>query len=191
MRTRTALTALLAGLIWMVSSAGARADSVLLDQSGFIVGTQSFVKSFYISQPGTLVVTLSNVDWPAPLASLSMLVTSTGGALSPELGLGVGAGTARAAASASATGDTERFQVGPGMVYTQWYGSAQGALDAGVYGMKVDFIPAGQTVVPLPRSIALLLSGLALLPLLGRGRRQLSPVPDAQAPAMLVRPSGG
>ena len=188
MRTRTAFTALLAGLIWMVSSAGARADSVLLDQSGFIVGTQSFVKSFYISAPGTLVVTLSNVDWPAPLASLNMLVSSTGGALSPELGLGVGAGTARAAASA---GDTERFQVGPGMVYTQWYGSAQGALDAGVYGMKVDFIPAGQTVVPLPGSIALLLSGLALLSLLRGHRRKLSPAPDAQAPAMLVRPSGG
>jgi hypothetical protein len=58
---------------------------------------------------------------------------------------------------------TASFKVKAGDVFAQWFGTAQGPLDAGVYSMKIDFIPAGQTVVPLPTSLALFVSGLGLL----------------------------
>ena len=122
----------------------ARADEVLYDGSGFMRGQQSFEDTFNVSGPGVLTVTLSNFDWPQPLASLDLVMSSQHGLLGPEMGAG-----------------TAMFTVASGgIVSAQWFGTAQGPLDAGVFGLKVDFAP---TVVPLPASIALLLSGLALL----------------------------
>jgi hypothetical protein len=130
---------------WIISAA-AHADTVLYDGTGFVVGTQSFVQSFDLTTPGTLEVTLTNVAWPEQLASLNMLLGSANGAMGPEMGAG-----------------TASFKVKAGDVFAQWFGTAQGPLDAGVYSMKIDFIPAGQTVVPLPTSLALFVSGLGLL----------------------------
>jgi hypothetical protein len=144
LKSLTALALLLIG--WIVSPPAARADTVLYNGTGFVVGTQSFVQSFDLPSPGTLTVTLTNVAWPQELASLNMLLSSTGGAMGPEMAAG-----------------TSTFSVKEGDVFAQWFGTAQGPLDAGVFSMKIDFNPAGQTVVPLPTSIALFVSGLALL----------------------------
>jgi hypothetical protein len=144
LKSLTALTLLLIG--WVMSPCAARADTVLYDGTGFVVGTQSFVQSFNLSTPGTLTVTLTNVAWPEELANLNMLMTSSNGTMGPEMGAG-----------------TSSFNVKAGDVFAQWFGTAQGPLDAGVFSMKIDFTPAGQAVVPLPTSIALLVSGLALL----------------------------
>lgn len=122
----------------------AGASEVLYDGVGFLVGQQSFEDSFTVNGPGALTVTLSDVAWPVALSSLDLVVGTSQGLLGPEMGAG-----------------TATFQVtSRGNIYAQWFGTAQGPLDAGVYGLKVQWAP---TPVPLPTSIALLLSGLILL----------------------------
>lgn len=134
------------------SSRDAVASEVLYDNAGFVLGQQSFAESFELGGPGTLTITLSNIAWPQSLASLNLMVSTSHGLLGPEMGAG-----------------TDIFHVAaPGMVYAQWFGTAQGPLDIGVYGVKVDWAPVS---VPLPTSIALLLSGLVLLAWQRRGRR--------------------
>ncbi len=132
----------------------AHASEVLYDGTGFLTGQQSFVQSFNIIGPGTLTVSLSNVAWPEQLASLDMVLSSAGGSLlGPEMGAG-----------------SDSFHVDGGVVFAQWFGRAQGPLDTGLYSLNVQFQP-GVTPVPLPTSLALLLSGLALLAWQRRGRR--------------------
>jgi hypothetical protein len=124
----------------------AGAAEVIYDSTGFIRGQQSGMESFDISGPGTLTVQLSNVAWPEQLGSLNMVVSTAGGLLGPEMTTG-----------------TESFQLTGGEVFAQWFGTAQGPLDVGVYGLKIEFQPSGVLPVPLPTSIVLLASGLALL----------------------------
>jgi len=138
----------------------ANADTVLYDGSGFMRGTQSFSDTFNLTGPGTLTVTLSNVAWPQQLASLNFLLSSANGKMGPEMGAG-----------------TYTFAVlAGGNVFAQWFGTAQGPLDAGVYSLKIDFLSQGGIAVPLPASVALLLSGLVLLLWQGRARNtQIGP----------------
>jgi hypothetical protein len=124
----------------------ANADTVLYDGSGFLTGTESFSQSFNLTAPGTLTVTLSNVAWPQQLASLNFLLSSANGMMGPEM----------------STGTNTFAVVAGGNVFAQWFGTAQGPLNAGVYSLKIDFAPSA-TPVPLPTSVLLLLSGLALL----------------------------
>ena len=146
MKIRNVLLSLAAVLAaWAMAPTGARADEVLYDGIGFLQGTQSFVDSFDLPSAGTLTVTLSDIAWPQPLADLDLLVTSTKGALGPETGAG-----------------TYTFNVNGGDVFAEWFGTAQGPLNAGVYSLKIDFQP-NALPVPLPTSALLLLSGLALL----------------------------
>jgi hypothetical protein len=126
-----------------IPSAGA--GEVLYDGSGFLVGQQSFTDSFSVDGPGTLTVTLSNIAWPVALSSLDLVIGTSSGLLGPEMG----AGTASFNISAG------------GNVFAQWFGTAQGPLNAGVYGLKIEFTQT--TAVPLPTALALLLSGFALL----------------------------
>lgn len=125
----------------------ANADTVLYDGSGFMRGTQAFSDTFNLTAPGTLTVTLSNVAWPQQLASLNFLLSSDNGMMGPEMGAG-----------------TYSYNIAAGgNVFAQWFGTAQGPLNAGVYSLKIEFQPLGGTTVPLPTSVVLLLSGLALL----------------------------
>jgi len=143
MSLRTAFAALV-GIIalQLMSVCPAAADVVMYDGTGFLQGQQSFSESFAVYGPGTLTVTLTNVDWPQSLASLNLVMSTPGGLLGAEMGPG-----------------TETFKVaGAGQIYSQWFGTAQGPMDVGVYSLKVEFAP-----VPLPASIGLLLSGLAVL----------------------------
>ena len=147
------LWALVLGLgIGALPMSRATADTVLYDGSGFLQGTESFAQTFNLTAPGTLTVTLSNVAWPQQLASLNFLLSSANGTMGPEMSAG-----------------TYSFAISSGgNVFAQWFGTAQGPLNAGVYSLKIDFQPQGGTTVPLPTSLLLLLSGLALL--LWRGR---------------------
>ena len=144
---------MIAAAALVASSRDAAASVVLYDNVGFVRGQQSFSQSFDLGGPGTLTVTLSNIAWPQSLSSLNLVVSTPSGLLGPEMGAG-----------------TDIFKIGgPETVYTQWFGVAQGSLDVGVYGVKVNWSP---TAVPLPASIAFLLSGLALLDWHRRSRRQ-------------------
>ncbi len=145
MRISGILAALVCSLGLLAATARpAQADQVIYDGIGFLVGQQSFTDSFSVNGPGTLTVTLSDIAWPQPLSSLSFVVGNSQGLLGPEMGAG-----------------TQSFQIASaGNIYAQWFGTSQTSSDPGVYGIKIQFSP---TAVPLPTSIALLLSGLALL----------------------------
>jgi hypothetical protein len=148
MTIRNALL-LLAGVLMVGAGASrAHAGQVLYQGVGFLQGTQSFSQSFNLTSPGTLTVTLGNVNWPTQLSSLNLLVTSVSGAAGPEMGAGI-----------------STFNVNAGDVFAQWFGTAQGPLNAGVYSLEIQFQPSAGSgnAVPLPTSIALFLSGLGLL----------------------------
>ena len=147
MKIRQLLVTMILGLsAWVLPSGFAQASTVMYEGLGFMQGTQTFTDSMQLTSPGTLTVTLSNMAWPEPLASLNLVLSSASGMLGHEM-MGDG---------------TETFDVESGNVLAQWFGTAQGPLNAGVYGIKIEF-QHGATTVPLPTSIALLLSGLGLL----------------------------
>lgn len=145
---RKLILAMSAIACWSLSPVQAKADQTLYDGIGFLQGTQSFTDSFSVASPGTLTVTLGDIGWPTPLASLNLLVSSPSGALGPEMGVG-----------------TETFNVQSGNVIAEWFGTAApGGMNAGVYSLDISFSPStGGSPVPLPTSIALLVSGLGLL----------------------------
>jgi len=127
------------------SATAADASEVLYDATAFLVGHQAFQDSFSVDGPGTLTVTLSNFAWPVALANLDLIVSTPSGLLGPEMGAG-----------------TSTFEVTTGGTITaQWFGTAQGLLNAGTYGLEIQWAPT--VPVTLPASIALLLSGLVLL----------------------------
>jgi hypothetical protein len=129
----------------IAGSGSVKASEVLYSSTAFLTGRQSFVESLDISGPGTLTVTLTNIAWPQQLASLNMVLGTASGLLGPEMGAG-----------------TETFDVTGGRIFAQWFGTAQGPLDVGVYSINIAFQPNG-VPVPLPASVALLASGLAFL----------------------------
>jgi len=145
MKIRKSPVLALSAITWLSLGSHPAQAEMLYDGVGFLEGTQSFTDTFNLSSPGTLTVTLADLRWPAPLASLDFLVSSPSGALGPEMGPG-----------------TATFNVSSGNVIAQWFGTATpGGLDTGAYSMEIQFSPTSP--VPLPTSIALLLSGLALL----------------------------
>jgi hypothetical protein len=108
-----------------------------------------------------LTVTVTNESWLSPLANLSFVVSSTQSLLGPEMSAG-----------------TATYQISSAEdVWVQAFGTAQGPLNAGVYGIEVQFAPLSP--VPLPTTLATLLSGLVLLAW-HRRQRQTGNLPLAQ-----------
>lgn len=132
-----------------IGANSAAATEVLYDGVGFLEGTQSFTDSFSLPSSGTMTVTLGNIAFPEGLQSLELLVSSPSGSLGTMQQETVGT-------------STSSFNVTSGNIATQWFGTAQGSLDAGVYSLEIQFQPNSSTV-PLPTSVALLLSGIGLL----------------------------
>ncbi len=145
-----ALTGLLVG-----AAEPAAASQILYGSVGFLVGQQSFSDTFSVNGPGILTVTLTNMSWPEQLASLNMLVST------PQQGM----------LGPLASPGTESYSLNGGPVTVQWFGTAQGPLDAGTYGMEIQFQANGMVPVSLPTSVVLLLSGLGLLAWQRRSRR--------------------
>jgi hypothetical protein len=169
MKSRTfAASALLASSIWLMPFAASRADTVLYDASSFIEGQQSFTQSFNISGPGTLTVSITDINWLDVVSDLNCFLSTASGLVNP-------AGNGYSGASETFSGGSETFSVGSGPIYAHWFGNAQGVYNLGVIGVTITFQPAG-TPVPLPASLLLLLSGLGVL--FGWQRR-----PRAAAPA--------
>jgi len=139
-----ALPAVLFALLASVRDA--KADSVVLAESGLLIG-QSETETFSFSTPsaGTLDVQLADLDWPSPLANLTLSITSADQVLGTLTG----------------SGDRD-FTIGSaGVYYAHLTGQTTGSLDLGSYGLIGLFDAAGVAPVPLPASVTLLLGGLA------------------------------
>lgn len=143
---------------WVLPFGLAQASTVLYSGAGFIQGAQSFVQSFDITTPGTITVTLSNIPWLDTISGLNCFLTTASRPLGPSLDVG----------TQSMSVGTQSISVAPGMIYAHWFGDANGTYGLGVYGMKITFQPSG-SIVALPDSLILLLSGLGVL--LGWQRR--------------------
>jgi hypothetical protein len=140
---------------WALPTRAARADTLLYDGISVISGAQSSVQSFNVTAPGTLTVTLSNIPWLDTVANLSGFLSSASGPVGTSFGAG-----------------TESVNVAAGTYYAHWFGDAQGAYNLGVVGLEITFQPG--TVVSLPTSFVLMLSGLGLL--FGWQSRRAAPV---------------
>ena len=111
--------------------------------------------------------------WPEPLASLNLVLSSASGMLGHEM-MGDG---------------TETFDVESGNVLAQWFGTAQGPLNAGVYGIKIEFQPSNG-IRPWVARVAATQPGVEVArpkPSWGRAltrRRQSTFVRALSAPAM-------
>jgi hypothetical protein len=131
----------------------ASASEVLYDRTGFVSGQQSFVLPLALSGPGTLTITLSNVAWPETLANLNLVLGTASGMMGTEMGAG-----------------TETFHIGSsGTVFAQWFATAQGPLSLGL---------SSAATGPLPASLGLLASALAVLVWRRRPRNPVSAVAE-------------
>lgn len=136
--------------LWLLLSLAAapvtHAESVLLNDTTLVSGSQSGVFSFQTPGPGTLSVKLTDIDWPQTLSSLSFMATSGNKVL------------ASWSDTASQSAMTLSFQVTGGRYFADVLATAGGPLDLGVYSLSIQFMPTAP--VPLPASGLLLLAGL-------------------------------
>ena len=147
-RGRSINTLALAGLLALATllSSAARAEQLLVT-TPLVDGSLASVTNFQISGPGTVTVSLTDLDWTDRLASLTFAATDASGVV----------------ATMSGPGQVSFKVSSPGM-YSAVVGavaSGSGFLDLGWYSMTVNFAPAA--AVPLPPSAWLLVSCLLLL----------------------------
>jgi hypothetical protein len=142
----------------------ASADTLLVEASPLISGTRSDVYTLSAPKAGSVTVSLSNIDWPERLSTLSFALVTSSGVLKTFSGEGqqtVDIGTA-------------------GTYYAIVTGTAAaGRWNIGMYSLRMSFSTLENPTVPLPAAVWLMLSGLAGV--LGLTRRK-QPLPEP-APA--------
>lgn len=159
-RQRVAVTGGLWLLLAVLSVGGsmARADALLvappvvtigpstgpIERSEVFSGTtpQSFVLPVSVTAPGTIQITLTDLDWPQRLAALSFAATTSTQVL----------------ARSNTPGVLSFFMASAGNFSAEVFGTTSGSLAMGLFGMRIDYAP-----VPLPAGVWLLLSGLMAL----------------------------
>jgi hypothetical protein len=151
---RLMVAAALLGGVWLAPAASA--DELVLEQSGLLTGTQSVVTPFTVGGAGTLRVTLTDLAWPDRLATLSFALSD-----------------AQSVLGVLAAPGMQQFQIGgAAQMFAHVYGVGAGALNTGLYSLRVEFAP-----VPLPSAAVLLLAGMGLFAALRKpALRQLQPV---------------
>ncbi len=131
-------------------------------QAGLIVSTSQLLQgtsvisefkyTFDVSGPGTLDVSLTDLDWPANLKDLSFTATSSSSVIGQIIGPGQ--------ASFDITGGGTLYAYVTGEASNPVNGPAYGL---GLFDLSISFTPSA---VPLPASLGLLLAallGMALL----------------------------
>jgi hypothetical protein len=138
----------------------AHADMMLVSETGLVSGSQSTVYTLVAPSAGSVTISLSNLSWPDPLASLSFALTTSTGVLK----------------TMDQAGQMTIDLSGAGTYYALVSGIAQGKWDMGLYSLTASFsaLPGGPEV-PLPAAVWLLLSGLALT--WGVSRKQMLSLP--------------
>jgi hypothetical protein len=151
-RVRLASAAALA--ICAALAGQARADTVLVAESGLIIGSQASDLSFIAPAAGTIDVRLTDLTWPSPLSSLVFSATSADSVLE----------------SIKGPGEVSFSVSSAGAYYAHLIGRAGGILGLGAYSLCMTFQPLA-SAVPLPAGLWLLLSGLAIGAVVLRSRR--------------------
>jgi hypothetical protein len=157
-------------LTGLVAAPHAWADSLLLSQTTMVVGTESTTDTFVAPTAGTVTVKLQSIGWPnnSPLSSLSFSASSATQVLASWNGTGIAS-------------DTATFNVGAGSYFANIMATASGAMDMGLYSMRLTFSPTSTPTVPLPSSGWLLLTGMFVLAGLARAVRPLELMGTAAA----------
>jgi hypothetical protein len=132
------------------------ADTMVLSQTTMVLGTESTTDSFVAPSAGTMTVTLKSFGWAAPLSALSFSASSANQVLASLNATGV-------------TSESATFNVAAGSYFANIMATASGAMDVGLYSLKMTFTPS----VPLPASGWMLLTGMFVLVGLARTFRPL------------------
>jgi hypothetical protein len=150
-RSRFSLGAM---LVLLCMALPAHAEKFVIEQSGMISGTQSFVIPMKITNAGRLTVELADLAWLSRLSNLSFSVArdktfrpDSQGSTQEVLGKDV--------LSALYTFDLN----GPGQYYAYVTGTASGKYGLGLFSVKLSFNETAATV-PVPAAGLLLLSAL-------------------------------
>lgn len=130
---------------------GADADSsdsptVLFSQSTLVMGALSNVTTFNVPSAGELFLTLSDLNYTSPFASLTFYTTND---LSAEVGQ-------------AQAGTLQLDLTGPTTLYAEVFATAQGSKDAGMYNLTATFLDDPSSPVPLPASGGLLAASILL-----------------------------
>jgi hypothetical protein len=156
MRCNLKCISVLAIMSLMGVAHAARADilgtpTVLYSQSSLVTGSAPSVTTLNVPGPGELFLTLTDLSFPAPFASLKFALTDTESAL---VGL---------APPGTLTLDLTK----PTQLYAEVFDTAAVGPDMGLYNLTATFLSSSP--VPLPAT-GLLLGGGLLVLLLGRRR---------------------
>jgi hypothetical protein len=122
--------------------------SVLFSESELITGSEAKSVEFTAPGAGNLFLTLTDLDFPNPFASLKFALTDTVSAL---VGL---------ATPSTLTLDLTKATT----LYAEVFATAAAGTDIGLYNLTATFVP-DTSPVPLPASGTLLLSGVTALAL--------------------------
>lgn len=133
----------------------ARAEMVLAESSLFVNASVTEVVTVDATGPGIVEIVLSDLQWYAPLSSLTLAISDASGVLR----------------SFSGSGSHTYALGGAARLYAHITGIGSGSLRFGLLGYRVVFHPSTPTV-PLPAAAWLLLGGLGGLGALGRLRRR-------------------
>lgn len=129
----------------LMLSPTARAGTVLYDSASIISGQGGGTESLDLNTAGTLTITITNIPWLDAVSDLTSFLSTTTGVVGKTM----------------FSAGSESVSVAPGTYYANWFGDAEGTYNEGVVGVNIQFQPS--TAVPLPGSLALLLSGLGML----------------------------
>jgi hypothetical protein len=148
----------------LLLSTAANAATVVYEDMGFIKGYGGTTSKFAIDKAGQYEVSLIDFKYPTNFDSLSVQITQGNPSPLSEIGRW-DAGTNIFNASA------------PGVYYANIVGNmGANSYDLGLYGLQIT-----ASVVPIPPSFILLISGVVVLAAFGNGGRRLSAQRDVEA----------